>query len=132
MLASVQLRGAADVANLREVRTRRTRARPVAASANGRANFNVNAVQSAEQKGSGIIVPVGKYCESHYKTIRRPTRCASALGGQGRQPPFRRFRCQLHCMHPQLLRSDASLAATGLSGSGKCPSGASIPSPARP
>lgn len=68
----VQLR-ASDAASLREgrSRTRSTRARPVAAS--GR-NVNINAVQFAEDKGSGLLLPVGKYCESHHKTIRRPTR----------------------------------------------------------
>lgn len=82
----VQLRSA-DAAALCETRARRsTRARPVAAAASGRANLSVNAVQFAEDKGSGLLVPVGKYCESHHKSIRRPTRYASTRGGRAGKP----------------------------------------------
>lgn len=71
----VQLRST-DAASLRETRARNIarRPRPVAASASNGRNVNINAVQFAKSENSELLIPVGKYCETHYKAVRRPTR----------------------------------------------------------
>jgi len=51
--------------------TRPATRRPVASRVNASADRQrVLAVQSPE-----LVVPVGNYCESHFKSVRRPTRC---------------------------------------------------------
>ena len=71
-----QLRGGDAAVALRSRRVgvparRVVRAFPVAASADRRAA----AVSMAPAPGT-LAPPAGLYCESHYKAIRRPTRCA--------------------------------------------------------
>lgn len=72
-----QLRGAAGAAQLRALRPTAATARvwaPKKTFASANARRAAAAAAAAPSEGSKLIIPVGQYCESHYKAIRRPTR----------------------------------------------------------
>ena len=68
-----QLRGASGAAKLRALRPAAPAAR-VWAQKKTFASDARRAAAAAAAAPSQLVIPVGQYCESHYKAIRRPTR----------------------------------------------------------
>ena len=72
-----QLRGASGAAQLRALRPAgpaRVGSKHFSVAASAARRAAAAAPMAPASEGSQLVVPVGRYCESHYKAIRRPTR----------------------------------------------------------